>query len=53
MEGGGLVLKAHRLLYHSNLGLRVIEKKKKLVEGGAGAPDVAAEHGGLWHFLTI
>ena len=27
--GGGLVFKAHRLLYHSTLGLRVIKKKKK------------------------
>jgi len=27
---GGLVFKAHRLLYHSTLGLRVIKKKKKL-----------------------
>ena len=26
---GGLVLEAHRLLYHSTLGLRVIKKKKK------------------------
>jgi len=26
---GGLVVKAHRLVYHSNLGLRVIKKKKK------------------------
>jgi len=26
---GGLALKAHRLLYHSTLGLRVIKKKKK------------------------
>jgi len=26
---GGLVCKAHRLLYHSTLGLRVIKKKKK------------------------
>ena len=26
---GGLVLKAHRLLYHSTLGLRVINKKRK------------------------
>ena len=25
---GGLALKAHRLLYHSALGLRVIQKKK-------------------------
>ena len=29
---GGLVFKAHRLVYHSTLGLRVIKKKKK-VEG--------------------
>jgi len=27
---GGLVFKAHRLLYHSTLGLRVIKKKKKM-----------------------
>jgi hypothetical protein len=28
---GGLVFKAHRLLYHSTLGLRVVKKKKKTV----------------------
>ena len=28
---GGLVFKAHRLLYHSTLGLRVIKKKKRKV----------------------
>ena len=27
---GGLVFKAHRLLYRSTLGLRVIKKKKKV-----------------------
>ena len=27
---GGLVLKAHRLVYHSTLGLRVIQKKGKI-----------------------
>jgi len=27
----GLVFKAHRLVYHSTLGLRVIQKKKKKV----------------------
>ena len=27
---GGLVFKAHRLLYHSTLGLRIIKKKKKV-----------------------
>ena len=26
---GGLVVKAHRLLYHSTLGLRVIKKKER------------------------
>jgi len=26
---GGLVFKAHRLLYHSTLGSRVIKKKKR------------------------
>ena len=37
---GGLVLKAHRWLYHSTLGARVIKKKKYLaidVEVGAEA----------------
>jgi len=34
---GGLVFKAHRLLYHSTLGLRVIKKKKgRTVVGGEG-----------------
>ena len=28
---GGLVFKAHRLLFHSTLGLRVIKKKNQLV----------------------
>ena len=31
---GGLVFKAHRLLYHSTLVLRVIKKKKKKSEEG-------------------
>jgi len=35
---GGLVFKAHRLVYHSTLGLRVIKKKMK---------------GTLQHFLKI
>ena len=30
----GLVFKAHRLVYHSALGLRVIKKKKKGHQGG-------------------
>jgi len=29
---GGLVFKAHRLVYHSTLGLRVITKKKDLLD---------------------
>ena len=28
-KGKGLVLKAHRVLYHSTLGSRVIKKKRK------------------------
>jgi hypothetical protein len=27
---GGLVFKAHRLVYHSTLGSRVIKKKKRI-----------------------
>ena len=34
---GGLVFKAHRLVYHLTLGLRVIKKKKfRDVEGKIG-----------------
>ena len=33
----GLVFKAHRLLYHSTLGLRVIKKKKKVTDRCEGA----------------
>ena len=35
---GGLVFKAHRLLYHSILGLRVIKKKKKKMHAEACCP---------------
>ena len=38
VEGSGLVFKAHRHLYHSTLGLRVIKKKFR----GSGAPAVHA-----------
>ena len=31
---GGLVLKAHRPLFHSTLGLRVIKKKKRISISG-------------------
>ena len=33
---GGLVFKAHTLLYHSTLGLRVIKKKKKKKKAASG-----------------
>jgi len=37
---GGLVFKAHRLLYHSTLGLRILKKKKKNSERFKGqGPD--------------
>jgi len=32
----GLVFKAHRLVYHSTLGWRVIKKKKKKKKKGSG-----------------
>jgi len=37
-----LVFQAHRLLYHSNLGLRVIKKKKfnRVIPPAAGKGDV-------------
>ena len=33
---GGLVFKAHRLLYHSTLGSRVMKKKRRREPGGEG-----------------
>ena len=39
---GGLVFKAHRLLYHSTLGLRVIKKKKKKWRGNTKRREVWA-----------
>ena len=38
---GGLVSKAYRLLYHSTLGLRVIEKKRKDNLFGGGVARLA------------
>jgi len=35
----GLALKAHRLLHHSTLGLRVIKKKGRTVETVEGSDD--------------
>jgi len=48
---GGLVFKAHRLLYHSTLGLRVIKKKKKRSSFVVQAPAIAvvACHQGTSH----
>ena len=49
---GGLVFKAHRLLHHSTLGLRVIKKKKKKKSTDlrvGGAHRVAADLGALFH----
>ena len=36
---GGLVFKAHRLVYHSTQGLRVIKKKRSLEVGGVFTDD--------------
>ena len=50
---GGLVLKVHRLLYHSTLGLRLIKKKrrkkKKKKKGKGAVPriDETASWGGV------
>ena len=46
---GGLVFKAHRLVYHSTLGLRVIKKKKRLRDAsqhGRQLREAAAEREG-------
>ena len=46
-ETGGLVFKAHRWLYHSTLGSRVIKKKKRyfIAEQPAPAPHLARPEG--------
>jgi hypothetical protein len=36
---GGLVVKAHRSLYHSTLGSRVMKKKNKYLRGGSRLTD--------------
>ena len=41
VRGLGLVFKAHRLVYHAPLGLRVIQKKKKRT-CGAGPSTLSA-----------
>ena len=45
---GGLVFKAHRPVYHSTLGLRVIKKKKNeyrvLESAAAGLGDFRLDH---------
>ena len=41
---GGLVFKAHRLLYHSTLGLRVIKKKKKRFMVGVSGSEFVEKH---------
>ena len=37
---GGLVFKAHRLLYHSTLGLRVTKKKKVAARTAGGSTTI-------------
>jgi len=44
---GGLVFKAHRLLYHSTLGSRVIKKKKKFVPAAHDRYRSSQYHGAL------
>ena len=48
-EPGGLVFKAHRLLYHSTLGLRVIKKREKIWDsdlgGGPAVPALSCRMG--------
>ena len=43
---GGLVFKAHRLVYHSTLGLRVMNRRKK----NSAEPALDA---GAWSFIWV
>jgi len=47
---GGIVFKAHRLLYHSILGLRAIQKKKKKKRAARRrCPGVGGAVERIWH----
>ena len=46
---GGLVFKAHRLVYDSTIGLRVIKKKRR----DMGGPRDGASHGFLGPLLFV
>ena len=48
---GGLVFKAHRWLYHSTLGSRVIKKKKKKGGGHACEAQAGERHPAVEHRL--
>ena len=54
---GWLVFEAHRLLYHSTLGPRVIKEKAKQVEGattaGTPSPRVASPESYITKFTGI
>ena len=48
---GGLVFKAHRLVCHSTLGVRVIKKKRRLARATYLAKEVARPDAG--HFVPV
>ena len=53
---GGLVIKAHRLLYHSILGSRVIKHKKRALRGPGVQEELSAHlpaHLRLPHYIYI
>ena len=50
---GGLALKAHRRLYHSNLGSRVMKKKKISWLRAAGAGPGCALFSSLTQILSL
>ena len=49
---GGLVFKAHKLLYHSTLGLRVMKKNKKFVRSAGCADRKMLSVPGLQEYLA-
>ena len=53
-SGGGLVFKAHRLVHHSTLGLRIIKQKKKIEKlEDAYASEASHRHDLLFFFITL
>jgi hypothetical protein len=48
---GGLVFQAHRLSYHSSLGLRLIKKRSRVIQESPFESAVGGRHAAAWAAL--